>query len=232
MDGLLINSEDIYTIVISELLARYQKGPLTWDVKYQLQGLTGLAAAQRVIDHYGLPSDVTPEYVVAENLKRQTELFPSCQFMKGALELLQYLSESECEIGLATSSSRNTFKLKTENLKEGFALFGDRIMTGDDVAPGRGKPQPDIYLQCLEKINKERALLGKDQIEIDECLVFEDGLPGVRAGVSAGAYVIWVPDRRAVAVMKPEELAVVGLNQEYGMILGDLTEFDKSKFGL
>lgn len=232
MDGLLINSEDVYTICYSELLNKYGKGPLTWDVKYKLQGRTGKEAAQIVIDHYKLPSDLTPEAILAYNYKRQLELFPQCQFLKGALELLQYLEANDIAFGLATSSARPTFKLKTENLHDGFKLFGNRIVTGDDVPPGRGKPQPDIYLNCLKLINEERKLAGKESISIDECLVFEDGLPGVIAGIKAGAYVIWVPDKRAVEVMAQEELEVIGKSHEYGMIIGDLTELDKSRFGL
>lgn len=41
MDGLLLNTEDIYTEVTDELLAESGKGPLSWDVKVQLQGRPG-----------------------------------------------------------------------------------------------------------------------------------------------------------------------------------------------
>lgn len=41
MDGLLINTEDIYTEVTNELLAEHGKGPLSWDVKITLQGRPG-----------------------------------------------------------------------------------------------------------------------------------------------------------------------------------------------
>ncbi len=41
MDGLLINSEDVYTEVTDEILAENNKGPLTWDVKVTLQGKPG-----------------------------------------------------------------------------------------------------------------------------------------------------------------------------------------------
>lgn len=41
MDGLLINTEDIYTEVTNELLAEFSKGPLDWEVKIQLQGRPG-----------------------------------------------------------------------------------------------------------------------------------------------------------------------------------------------
>ncbi|ODV97502.1 hypothetical protein PACTADRAFT_73238 [Pachysolen tannophilus NRRL Y-2460] len=232
MDGLLINSEDVYTTVYTELLQKYGKPALTWDVKYKLQGRAGVDAAQIVIDHYGLPKDLTPQMILDINYKRQLELFPHCKFMPGALELVKYLKSKNFAIGLATSSSKKTFKLKTENLKEEFSLFGKHVITADDVPPGKSKPQPDIYLTCLKSINDERILKGEPEISIEECLVFEDGRPGVVAGITAGAYVIWVPDKRAVAVMDPQELAIIGKNNEYGVILGSLEELNKEHFGL
>jgi pseudouridine-5'-monophosphatase len=38
MDGLLIDSEDKYTMVTNEVLQMYGKPNLPWDVKAQLQG--------------------------------------------------------------------------------------------------------------------------------------------------------------------------------------------------
>ena len=56
MDGLLLDSETIYTISISDILINQfdQKEGLTWDVKIKLQGLPGVHASQVVIDSYGL----------------------------------------------------------------------------------------------------------------------------------------------------------------------------------
>ena len=41
MDGLLINSEEIYTQVTNEVLAEHGKGELPWEVKIELQGRPG-----------------------------------------------------------------------------------------------------------------------------------------------------------------------------------------------
>ena len=50
------------------------------------------------------------------------------------------------------------------------------IVTPDDVPPGRGKPAPDIFLRCAE-------LMGVDP---RDCVVFEDGEPGLHAAATAG----------------------------------------------
>jgi len=41
MDGLLIDSEDIYSKVTNEVLAQYGKPELPWSIKAQLQGRPG-----------------------------------------------------------------------------------------------------------------------------------------------------------------------------------------------
>ena len=38
MDGLLIDSEDLYTIITNEILAEYGKPNLPWTIKAQIQG--------------------------------------------------------------------------------------------------------------------------------------------------------------------------------------------------
>ena len=38
MDGLLINSEDLYTQVVNTILKEYGKPDLPWSIKAQLQG--------------------------------------------------------------------------------------------------------------------------------------------------------------------------------------------------
>ncbi|MDE6167057.1 MAG: HAD family hydrolase, partial [Acetatifactor sp.] len=56
------------------------------------------------------------------------------------------------------------------------------IVTGCEVK--RGKPAPDVYL----------AVAGQLQVEPSRCLVFEDILPGIWAGLNAGMSVCAVED--------------------------------------
>lgn len=158
--------------------------------------------------------------------------------MPGAAELLAHLAEHNIPIALATSSHRMNFTLKTNHLnKGGFELFGDHIVVGDDprIPAGRGKPHPDIWLVALESLNAEHraaaAAAGRTFTDIkpEECLVFEDGLPGVTAGKAAGATVIWVPDARALKVLNGREVDIIG---DSGEILESLVHLDKAKYGL
>lgn len=59
------------------------------------------------------------------------------------------------------------------------------VVTPLDVAPGRGKPHPDMFLEAARRIGVDPA----------RCLVFEDAEPGVQAALAAGMQVVRVSSR-------------------------------------
>ena len=98
-------------------------------------------------------------------------------------------------VALATSAHEANFKLKTSHLSELFSVFEThRRVLGDDarIPPGRGKPLPDIYLIALKTIN-DSLPASEPAIRPEECLVFEDSVPGVESGRRAGFRVVWCP---------------------------------------
>jgi Haloacid dehalogenase-like hydrolase len=120
---------------------------------------------------------------------------------------------------------------------------------GDDprVQRGRGKPAPDIYLIALQTINS-RLPEGFPKIAPDECLIFEDSVPGVEAGRRAGMRVVWVPHPGLFAELKGREkevlagrmgLVKIGNEEQLGEIddgwgeyLPSLEHFPYGKFGI
>lgn len=229
MDGTILNTEDIYTECTTELLNDFGKGPLTWDVKIKLQGRPGPEAVNILIDAYGLP--LTSEEFSMLAIKKQENRWHRSSFLPGALELLQYFHDNSIPIALGTSSNSFNFKRKTAHLQDEFKMFGMHIVTGDDarIPPGKGKPNPDIWFACLNSLNKERQEQYLEPISIDECLIFEDGIPGVKSGIAANSYVIWIPDSQALEVLNGEENVIIG---DGGEILKSLVHFDKSKYSL
>lgn len=222
MDGLLLNTEDIYTITCNEILNKYNKGPLTWDIKLKIQGLPGPEAGMKLINHYDLP--LSYEEYNELNMKNQETKWSNSAFLPGAKELIHYLHERNIPIALCTSSNKAKFHGKTDHLK-GFDCF-DVIITGDDprIPKGRGKPCPDIYQLGLKEINKKFG----SEIKPEECLVFEDGIPGVNAGKALGAYVIWVPHPEAIEFLGDIDVVLEG----QGEFLSSLENFDKENYGL
>jgi pseudouridine-5'-monophosphatase len=186
----------------------------------------------------------------------QREAFPTTKPLPGVEKLLGDLSQAKTEkgdrvhIALATSSHEANFKLKTGHLQELFSVFeGHRRVLGDDerIPKGRGKPAPDIYLLALQTINASLAP-GEKEIVPEECLVFEDSVPGVEAGRRAGMRVAWVPHPELYTEYEGREKEVLaGRTGEGGEVdlyqlgsvddgwadyLENLVEFPYERFGI
>ncbi|KAA6407780.1 MAG: hypothetical protein FRX48_08618 [Lasallia pustulata] len=211
MDGLLIDSEDIYTTCANTILRSYGKPDLPWSIKAQLQGRPASAAGLIFQKWAQLPISY-PEFL-RQQAAIQRELFPNTKPLPGVLRLLATLDKSRTHLALATSSHAGNFKLKSAHLPHLFAHFPPRQrVLGDDprIPPGKGKPAPDIYLLALETVNEKIRAEGKERaIAPEECLVFEDSVPGVEAGRRAGMQVVWCPHPELLTEYKGRERAVL-----------------------
>ena len=90
---------------------------------------------------------------------------------------------------------------------------------------------PDIYLLALEAINQELREQGNGEREItpEECLVFEDSVPGIEAGRRAGMRVIWCPHEGLLREYRGrEEEVLAGLTGEHK----DIDQLDTLKDGM
>lgn len=91
--------------------------------------------------------------------------------VEGAGDFLQYLSNLDIKIGLATSSRQEKTMLCLGRL--GLLQYFDAIVTGEQV--NRSKPAPDIFLLAAKKLG----------VSPDRCVVVEDAPLGVAAAKSA-----------------------------------------------
>lgn len=155
----------------------------------------------------------------AEQLAIQKELFPCTKALPGVLSTLAGMQKRGVKLALATSSHSGTFALKTQHLSDVFNYFApEHRVLGDDrrVAPGRGKPAPDIYLLALATLNATQRANGEPEIQPEECLVFEDSVPGVESGRRAGMQAVWCPHPGLLAEYKGREKEVLaGLTGEH-----------------
>ncbi len=272
MDGLLLDTEDLYTLCVNLILEKYQRPMIPWSIKAKLQGRPGPAA--NAIFHEWAQLPITREEYIKQLYILQGQHFPTTLPLPGIPELLSNLGRTRywdlkkaqngtttttttttttphrVHIALATSSHESNFRLKTAHLTELFSVFEThRRVLGDDVRipAGRGKPLPDIYHLALKTIN-DSLPAGEPPITPQECLVFEDSVPGVEAGRRAGMRVVWCPHpmlKREYKGREPEVLA--GRTGEAGEVdlhqlgeVGDgwaeefatLVEFPYEKYGM
>jgi pseudouridine-5'-monophosphatase len=162
-----------------------------------------------------------------EQTELQQQLFPGTKPLPGVEKLLGNLSTAKTvkgdkvNIALATSSHEANFKLKTGHLEELFSVFeSHRRVLGDDarIPNGRGKPAPEIYLLALQTINSSLSE-GEKEILPEECLVFEDSVPGIESGRRAGMRCVWVPHPELyLEYQGREKIVLAGRTGEGGQV--------------
>lgn len=181
MDGLLLDTEGVYTEVTQIISDRYGGRAFDWQFKQNTIGLGAYDLASYIVDALELP--ISPETFLELRTPLMNERFPRASAMAGAERLVRHLSAKGVPIAVGTSSSRHYFDLKISRHREWFALF-DAIVTADDPQVGAAKPAPDIFLVAAERLG----------IAPVDCLVFEDSPFGVTAAKAAGMFAVAVPD--------------------------------------
>jgi pseudouridine-5'-monophosphatase len=180
MDGVLLDTERIYTEATQRIVARYGK-VFDWSVKGDMIGRPALDAARHLVQALDLP--MAPEDYLAERAVLFEELMPTAEPMPGAVELTTRLAARGIPMAVASSSSRRLFELKTMRHRAWFARFG-AVVLGDDPGVRRGKPAPDIFLVAADRLGAPPRA----------CVVVEDAPAGIEAARAAGMRVVAVPD--------------------------------------
>lgn len=177
MDGLMFNTEDVYTLVGTEMLRR--RGHIfTQELKNQMMGLPPQPSFEVMIRYCGL-SD-TWQQLAAETAELFVQYLPDhLAPMPGLMKLLDTLEWVGIPKAIATSSRLQLVEpcLAPFDLKKRFNF----ILTADDIV--RGKPDPEIYQKAADKFG----------VAPREMMVLEDSENGCRAAVAAGAFTVAVP---------------------------------------
>ncbi|KAF9010675.1 HAD-like domain-containing protein [Cyathus striatus] len=235
MDGLLIDSERIYTDVTNEILGKYGK-EMTWDIKAGCMGKPELEAAKHLLSFFP-DIGLSMEDYLAERNKLQDLSWTSIPLLPGVRRLIYHLKKHNIPMAVATSSRRAKYNMKSGHLQDVFGLFDGKVVCSDDALvlgngeKMRAKPEPDIFLVAAGKVlgrdvGEPRGELSETQREERaRGLVFEDALPGMQAGKRAGMKVIWIPDVNLLDVeYKGDEKA--------DQVLRSLEDFKPEEWGL
>lgn len=178
LDGSLVDSMWMWRAIDIEYLGRFGI-PLPEDLQSKIEGMSFTETAVYFKETFGIPDSLE---TIKDDWNRMAwdKYTHEVPLKPGIPEFLEGCQRNGILLGIATSNSRELVEniAGVHNLKDYFSC----IMTGCDVA--RGKPSPDIYLAVAERL----------RVSPDRCLVFEDIIPGIQAGLNAGMRVCAVED--------------------------------------
>ncbi len=178
LDGTLVDSMWMWHEIDVEYLGRFGI-PIPEDLQLSIEGKSFHETAEYFKERFAIPDSLDQ---IKDNWndmawdKYENEV----PLKEGVREFLDACRTRGIKLGIATSNSRAL----AENIASvhGLRDYFDCIMTGCDVL--KGKPAPDIYLEVAKQLS----------VPPGHCLVFEDIIPGIQAGKSAGMKVCAVED--------------------------------------
>ncbi len=180
MDGLLVDSEPLWTIA-EQRVAKRLGGTFTPELKARMIGKRIDLAVGILLDGLGTAAATAsdPAEIGRMLMSETASLFAAgVPLQPGAIELLDALREVEVPLALVSSSYREL--VDAALLSVGADRFAVTI-AGDEVA--HGKPNPEPYLTAA------RAL----KVVPGRCVVLEDAPSGLASAIAAGCGCVYVP---------------------------------------
>jgi len=186
MDGLLVDSEPLWTVAETELAARLG-GVWNDEVKAACVGHRLDAAVPIILRYYDIePLPAVVDEAIEFLQRRMVEQFEtSLPVHAGGLELLDELRAR----GVATAMVSSSWRALVDAALRVVGPRFDVTLAGDEVT--HAKPHPEPYLTTC-------ARLG---VEPGRAVVLEDAISGVLSAEAAGCPVVAVP---FVAPIEPQ----------------------------
>ena len=197
LDGTLFDTEGQYSIFWGKTCRRFR--PDIDRLEYKIKGMTLV----QIYDKF-FP-DPKVQAIITEGLN-EWEMQMRYNWIAGAEDFVMDCKRHGVKCAIVTSSNQMKMKAVAAQLPHFDALF-DLVLTSEDFTAS--KPAPDCYLLGAK-------IFGLD---IDECVVFEDAINGLQAGMASGIYTIGITTTNT-----PDVVAQLSHH-----VIKDFTELDYDK---
>lgn len=188
---------------------------LVWQSIYKDHGFElPLEEWKKTVGGYGISNFDAAEHLALLSLGRIDPVSSKARYRKeadaiihensilpGVVEMIEQARKAGVKVAIGSSSPHSWVDTHAKRLNI-FHYF-DFITCRDDVDPGRTKPNPDIYLKSLERL----------QVQKNEAVVFEDSINGVEASRRAGIFVVAVPNQLTAEMGVAGDLTVSSLTE-------------------
>lgn len=181
-DGLILDTETPEVLVWQSIYREhgFELPVGEWEKTIGGYGISTFDAAE----HLALLSQgrLEPASMRIRYRRESDLLIHASEIMPGVINLIEQAREQGVQVAIGSSSPHSWVDTHAKRL--GIFHYFKHIVCQDDVAPGRTKPNPDIYLKALEML----------KVQNTEAVVFEDSLNGVEAARRAKIFVVAAPN--------------------------------------
>lgn len=203
-DGVLADSEMLVNTIVAEQITALGWPMTAAQSRETFLGLALPDMVPRIEARTGpLPHGWAQEIsaLLAIEMTRRTPAIP------GAVEAVRRVASAGIAVAVASNSARAELAAKLRAL--GLAsVFAERVFSFEDV--DRPKPWPDMYLAAAASCGAAPR----------DCVVVEDSVPGVRAGIAAGCRVLGFAHETPRAVLAAHGAEPFAAMDELDALLG------------
>jgi HAD superfamily hydrolase (TIGR01509 family) len=200
-DGLILDTETPEVLVWQSIYRDHGfELPIDeWEKTIGGYGISNFDAAEHLS---GLASGRLDTVTMRDRYRKEAdEMIHASAVLPGVIRMIEQAKGHGLQVAIGSSSPHSWVDTHAQRL--GIYHYFDTIICADDVEPGRTKPNPDIYLKALERLN----------VRSNEAVVFEDSVNGVLAARRAGIFVVAVPNPLTARMGVAGDLTVPSLDE-------------------
>lgn len=176
MDGVIVHSNPAHEQTIKEFCKKHNKDVSNDFLRERVFGRTN---KEWIPELFGdISNNQLNEYANEKEAMFRERFEPLSAKIKGVGPFLKLMEERNIPCVLATSAPGENADYILDSLK--IRSHFDTILDSSDV--DKGKPEPEVYLKAATSLS----------LPPSQCMVFEDSLAGVEAGIRAGTHVVGI----------------------------------------
>ncbi|MFH1753788.1 MAG: beta-phosphoglucomutase family hydrolase [Candidatus Omnitrophota bacterium] len=210
LDGVVVDTVQLHFRAWKRMFGEYGKDFTFEDYKAKVDGIPRADGARAVLTDF---SREELEEAAARKQEYFLELLNAegIKVYESTTNIIKELSSKGVKIAVI-SSSRSCSRIVEA---AGLLHLLDTVICGEDIAEGKGKPDPWIFLSAAKRLG----------LKPEECVVFEDAVLGVEAGKRANMKTVGIdrhndPIRLAKADLVVSDLKEVDYNK-LNVLLGE-----------
>ena len=178
MDGVLIDARDWHYEALNEALEIFGLSISRYDHLHTFDGLPTREKLMRLSEQYYLPKELHEFINLVKQKNTRRKISEMCHPVFQHEYALSRLKADGLKIAVCSNSIRDTIITMMEYAA--LDSYIDNIVSNEDVT--NAKPDPEMYKVAIASFNLSPC----------ECIVVEDNINGIKAGIASGAYVIKV----------------------------------------